>query len=1467
MARRVRKWIKRGVLGLLALIVVVIGVVLIAIHTDTGRALIASQVAKVLHGAFPGGAKIGKIEGSPFGELVVYDIELNGPDGKPFIKIDKVEAEITIRALVHGTVHVDRVHADGVTVTNPRPPGPPKPPEPGSLEIELPNITVEHANVVLDDTPQGKIELVDTNIFAALHLSSGWGPVGIFASIDGRWAQRDAKVSAMVQLQLGDQIEVPFASVTAGGVSVYVAGIATGKDMNQPAGKILISAPKSAVAKLLPGVELPDDARISIDASTKVPPKGVPASTVAFSGTLGTAKVDGVFQGELSTLSARGSLAVSDADIAVISGGRLPGHASTAVFVSVEKGHLHAAVATKAQVMQFAPVSVVANLDATPDNVHGMVLATGAGGLRVVAAGGLNKDGGVLALSDTHVGIEVADASAASGGLAPVRGAVDVEAQVAGEFDDLAVTGKVLGTRLRMNTLGIARVSGSFAGRIGKKPIGIARLSVDGVTNNGSAVGDADVDATVRPDRTIGVVATAHAAAVQGTVEIAANVSLGDAIEVALSSHKVTLPVATWSGTGGHVHIGDDAIIVKDFHTASGESSLSVDASMTRASGALSADIEAKDISLAMIDPSFKGLVGAKLEISNHGINWKGTGLISARNVVIDPAMKPLDAAISLGVDGRHVDVAVKASNADVGGLQLALSVEGPRDLTDAVAWQRLGRDDLHALSIGFDKLNLVALTNGKAPGGMLDGTLAIKGGSTDKVLAIDDFPTPLGAAHGTISLALDDAGGLDVTADGEVGTLGGAKVSAKLLLPEHPFAPLEWKKLGINALHSATVETSDIAVTPALMQQLGIDEPMSGHLAAKVTVGAGLSSVDANVNLTKITGGPLLRPADLSVAAHVDDAQTTAEVHLVVADNKLLDITDTHVPVSLDQWLADPKAALNAKFASTLTIRTSFAKTILAAIGRNDVETGTFGGSVTFGGTLRAPTAHALIDLTKIAVRQRLAGRSVPELSRLHVDANWDGHAASLQVTGEEAPARGEKDATKGLLNITLDADVLTKAVKGRVAIANFELSPLAAFLPGPLVAASGKLDSDLTITGLDPTAGDVNGFLELKGARLPLAAVLGNLRDASVRIDIDKTQIAAKVNGKVGSGTFKLDAKSDPKGLTTNVTATVSKLSPIGFLQPQIDGTAKGSFKRDGLFWKGNMTVSNARVFIPEARGNALLDSAVPIDLVFIDEPAEEREAEQRKLGGIPEKPFLVADITIESTKVEIPSFQPALENGSLNASGSIELSVGESVGMDGTLSVDRGEVDIFGRRYTLDYGTVAFDGAVDPYFNIRLTHEYSDITTHVRVKGRPSEIDSLTPELTSEPGTYSQGQLFGFLLGGNPSADAGSANQSASYGVGSAIASSQIKSRVLSKNSVTKQIDVLRCDPGIGSTGTSCTLGKYVTENFFVGVVYRTISLINENTVETQGQYTISTHWLLSLIGGGTAQGGDVLYRKRF
>ncbi|MGE0400068.1 MAG: hypothetical protein AB7T06_25350, partial [Kofleriaceae bacterium] len=74
------RWFKRLTIGLLAVVVVAVAFALIAIHTAWGRNIVREQVEGILAESFPGGATIGRIEGSPFGTLVITDIVLNGPD-------------------------------------------------------------------------------------------------------------------------------------------------------------------------------------------------------------------------------------------------------------------------------------------------------------------------------------------------------------------------------------------------------------------------------------------------------------------------------------------------------------------------------------------------------------------------------------------------------------------------------------------------------------------------------------------------------------------------------------------------------------------------------------------------------------------------------------------------------------------------------------------------------------------------------------------------------------------------------------------------------------------------------------------------------------------------------------------------------------------------------------------------------------------------------------------------------------------------------------------------------------------------------------------------------------------------------------------------------------------------------------------------------------------------------------------
>ena len=96
---KVWRWAKRIVTTMLIVGVVTITTILIAIHTDWGRDKIRAQVQAILADEFSGGARIGKVEGSPFSELVVKDLVINGTDKTPLVTVGTVTVRLDILPL------------------------------------------------------------------------------------------------------------------------------------------------------------------------------------------------------------------------------------------------------------------------------------------------------------------------------------------------------------------------------------------------------------------------------------------------------------------------------------------------------------------------------------------------------------------------------------------------------------------------------------------------------------------------------------------------------------------------------------------------------------------------------------------------------------------------------------------------------------------------------------------------------------------------------------------------------------------------------------------------------------------------------------------------------------------------------------------------------------------------------------------------------------------------------------------------------------------------------------------------------------------------------------------------------------------------------------------------------------------------------------------------------------------------
>src|SRR4029079_16549341 len=122
--------------------------------------------------------------------------------------------------------------------------------------------------------------------------------------------------------------------------------------------------------------------------------------------------------------------------------------------------------------------------------------------------------------------------------------------------------------------------------------------------------------------------------------------------------------------------------------------------------------------------------------------------------------------------------------------------------------------------------------------------------------------------------------------------------------------------------------------------------------------------------------------------------------------------------------------------------------------------------------------------------------------------------------------------------------------------------------------------------------------------------------------------------------------------------------------------------------------------------------------------------------------------------------PTFLVVPEYGvtSVIASRDLRIRVGDTIGLDGKIIVQRGQAtDVFGRDYDIAQNEIlSFEGSIDPRVDLEMSHQFLDMRLIVSVRGLLSDADFLHPRFRSE-GTnrgYSEGELFGFFLGGDPS-----------------------------------------------------------------------------------------------------------------
>ncbi|HEU4610825.1 MAG TPA: hypothetical protein VFS15_02065, partial [Kofleriaceae bacterium] len=114
--RRARRWIVGIVGSLLGLVALALLAAFVVLQTGWGHGLLRDQIEARLDSTFVGGAKLGGVEGNPFTELVLTDLVLNGPDGKPAIRVDRLTVKLPLLPLISHQLRVEKLIVDGLDV-------------------------------------------------------------------------------------------------------------------------------------------------------------------------------------------------------------------------------------------------------------------------------------------------------------------------------------------------------------------------------------------------------------------------------------------------------------------------------------------------------------------------------------------------------------------------------------------------------------------------------------------------------------------------------------------------------------------------------------------------------------------------------------------------------------------------------------------------------------------------------------------------------------------------------------------------------------------------------------------------------------------------------------------------------------------------------------------------------------------------------------------------------------------------------------------------------------------------------------------------------------------------------------------------------------------------------------------------------------------------------------------------------
>ena len=1454
--RRAWRWSWRVGVSLLALIVAAAGVLLLVLHTDWGRERLRRRAVAALHETFPGCVRIGKLEGSVLGDLVLRDVELCDASGRTAITVERLGVNLGVLALLRHEIEVESLTADGVRVAAVLRAGRPAnlatvvklSEEPSTWDIALRDLRVRDLDVTIDR--DGMIEHLDD---LTIDATADVGAVdGIAAQVvlAGTARERAARFTLDAEALIGDGgVIVPWARITAG-QAVVETGTLVYRAPATESGSGLIRAglvarfPDGELARLTPELHLPPsalDAWAVADLTTRPDAPGLRAVS-------GTIAVGG-----------RGK--VADFVLDQLGAG-----------VRVEGG--------------------VATVDAR---------ARGPGQTVVTAGGEVTIDAEATLIRNARLQASVASIKAATMGKLDADGALEIALDGSarlGARTTLTVNADVVGRGLRSGELRAGDVtlhvaaSGEPRALIGEAKVETHRVLMGkdlmpdvSVRVRGGVSGPLAIDLDARDQRW----------AARG--RIAADVALGPPGDgpllatITLGAYRFDLPRASIEGTGGRITVEDERTIVSGVRMHGAGAILAIDgvAGRGRRAGQVDGTVDLTRFDLARLRDvpglprKLAGAVAVHAKLRQRGTMVTGKVDATADGLVIRDGASPIDLKVGAEIAPRRVKLGLNVSGHALGSLAAIADVVPPRQLTDVAAWKRLNRSAINVLDVRARDLDLARLSEAAGTDPSVEGTLdAVVGIDAHRgIVEIRGHGLVVAGAPAPLDLDLDltDPHAVKVAANGTLRELGTFTLTTSLGLPARPFDPAAWSTTDLRSLQGIDLVVHEIDLDASRARRLGI-EGVTGKIAATIHAAPGLGAVEIHVAGRDVIAGPLLNPIAIGVDTTIDRAGTRAKLQISL-DSAAVITGDVDVPVGLDRVLAGGLDLETLPINAKLSIADAPVASFTRALGQDGNLGGQVHGDIELTGTVAVPTAKVALVVNDLGGRVDRRGTSKGPTARASMptggprdDVAGEGRAVIRELTiaatyrdgAVHGDIRGHAN-DGGQLAIVADIDpAAPRAARASLTATKFQLAPLARLAPTLLLGIRGVLDADLQLTGIDPSKGRISGVARISGGQAPLANAIGNLRDATAELSFHGSDLKLTMSGAVESGRIEATGTAKLVGLLPDsavLDITANNIDIIAAAAPHVHGSVHVEVVRDADRWRATAHVHHAAITVPEKAGRVLHPASLPTDIVFVSDlrpglkvPPTRATMLGSWLGVTPTRP--VIDVTVQISPVAVVSEQLRGDLG-----GRLHLAIGtDGASIDGRVGVIRGNVSLFERRYGVRRADLVFDGSLDPLMDVQLEYEFPTLTMKINLGGRLSK-----PELhlSSDPNTYAEGQLLAIMLGGPPGTP-GNENSQFVTGVAAAAASQLVGGFVAKQLPI--RVDVINYEPVTSDSSGAFVVGRWLTKTTLLLLRTRIDPRPDENLNEAEIERWLNARLLLETVAGDRGVlGADLLWNKRW